>query len=614
MEVSDEFRYAQLESGDQYRRDGYWLDDTFVTHVDNWADSTPSRPYVSDDHISYTYAGFRAAAWNLAATFAELGVVACDRIIVQLPNWPEYFVVYAACARVGAIIVPIVPVYRHDEVRYIVEQTQAVGIVSCGEFRHFDHSVMAADIARAAPSVAFRITVRAGAESGALSLAHILGSSRKVDGLPAPGPDDGHLLLFSSGTESRPKGCLHTWNTSAFLPRQAVAALGMTADDVVFMPSPVTHTLGLTLGVLAPTLAGTEVQLLDVFEPDAALRRISEHKCTGGASPAPLIQMMVDAYDPERHDLSALRFWLTAGAPISPSLVHDVTAKFGCRLVSAYGASEIMMATVCRPEDPVERAASSDGAPVAGVQLRIVTDGEEDAPEGVDGEIRYVGPGRMIGYWRNPELTKTATDDRGWWKTGDLGRVDADGYLRVTGRAKDIIIRGGHNISAREVEDALADLPTISSVAVIGIPDKKLGERLCAMVVPMGDSVPTIDDLRVHLTEVHHLAIWRYPSGSSSSPSSLPRPPGRCRSSCCAIGFAPSDQEERYVSNSFRTQAFRGQNNCSHWRRERNRPMHRARIERAGSTCRHRRAQPGQTGRGQRGDHVRRRFDLGLRV
>jgi acyl-CoA synthetase (AMP-forming)/AMP-acid ligase II len=512
MSIVAEQPHDQLSRGEEFRAAGYWDDTTLPDYIERWASEDPAHPYLSDGVGTYSYGEFRSAAWNLAAALTELGVGHGDRIAVQLPNWNEYFVVYAACARLGVVMIPVVPVYREHEVRFIVQDAGAVGLVTPGEFRGFDHGAMAASIAESVPELGFRIVVR-GASEGAHRLDELLATERDTSALPPmPVADDRHLILYSSGTEARPKGCLHTWNSSSFLPKQAVAALGMDRDDVMFMPSPVTHALGLTLGVMAPTVAGAAVHLLDVFDPVVALERIGEHRCTGTASPAPFIRMMLDAYDPERHDVSQLGFWLSAGAPIPATLVQEAATRFdGCRVVSAYGSSEVMMATVCRPEDPVERVASSDGAPVPGVEIRIVDLEGNEAPVGSDGEIRYRGPGRLLEYWNKPDLTAGATDQGGWWRTGDLGKIDEHGYLRVTGRLKDIIIRGGFNISAREVEEALLAHPAIANVALVGLPDPTVGERGCAVVVPSGETRPTLSELFDYLTQEQKIAVWKVP-------------------------------------------------------------------------------------------------------
>jgi cyclohexanecarboxylate-CoA ligase/acyl-CoA synthetase len=504
---------TQLSRAAEFRAAGYWGDDTLVTVIDNWADADPRHPYVSDGVGNLTYGEFRDKAWNLAAALSQLGVEPGDRVVVQLPNWHEYFLVYAACARLGAVMIPVVIVYRAGEVGFIVQNSGAVGLITCGEFRGFDHAMMSDEIAETAAGLKFRVVVRGASRNGAPSLDDLLTKQHDTTELPPPpSADDRHIILYSSGTESHPKGCLHTWNTSSFLPKQAVKALGMTRSDVMFMPAPVTHALGLTLGVMAPTVAGAAVHLLDIFEPAAALRRIGEYGCTGTASPAAFIRMMLDKYDPAAHDVSKLRFWLSAGAPIPTTLVEEAATKFaGCRIVSAYGSSEVMMATVCRPDDSIERVASSDGRPVPGVEVRIVGDDDRPVGPGADGEIRYRGPGRLLEYWHKPELTAAATDSDGWWRTGDLGRLDEHGYLRVTGRLKDIIIRGGFNISAREVEEALLAHPKVANVALIGLPDARVGEYGCAVIVAAGEAEITLDEMRDYLTTERKIAVWKVP-------------------------------------------------------------------------------------------------------
>ena len=401
----------QLLRSAEFRDAGYWGDDTLPAVIDRWADADPTRPYLSDGTSALTYGQFRARAWTLAANLAGHGVRPGDRVAVQLPNWNEYFLLYAACARLGAIMIPVITVYRKDEVGFIVENSGAAALVTCGQFRGFDHAAMAAGVVAASSHRVVHIVVRGIPPKGALALDDLFPDDQARHALPEPPTaDDPHLILYSSGTESRPKGCLHTWNTSSFLPRQAIPAMGMTRDDTMFMPSPVTHALGLTLGVMAPTLAGASVHLLDIFDPKTALERVAEHRCTGTASPAPFIRI------------------------------------------------------------------------------------------------------RLLEYWGRPDLTADSIDDQGWWRTGDVGRLDDSGYLRVTGRVKDIIIRGGFNVSAREVEKALLAMPGIANVAVIGLPDPVVGERVCAVIEPAaGHEPPTLQELRGHLTSHRGMAVWKIP-------------------------------------------------------------------------------------------------------
>src|SRR3984957_20640159 len=344
----------QLLRSAEYRDAGYWDDDTFPGIVDRWADDDPRRPYLSDGTSTLSYGQFRDQAWTLAASLAGQGIGRGDRVAVQLPNWSEFFLVYAACARLGAVVIPIAPVYRAGEVGFIVADSGAAAVVTCGGFRGFDHTAMAAEIVAACGHSVTQIVVGADPPRGALTLDSLLSGASEV--LPGPpSADDPHLILYSSGTESRSTGCLHTWNTSSFLPKQAIPAMGLTRDDVMFMPAPVTHALGLTLGLMAPTLAGASVELLDIFRPAAALERVTQRGCTGTASPAPFIRMMLDAYDPPAPDVSRLRFWLTAGAPIPAVLVEEAAARFsGCRIVPAYGSSEVVIAPGRTPREPTQ--------------------------------------------------------------------------------------------------------------------------------------------------------------------------------------------------------------------------------------------------------------------
>jgi acyl-CoA synthetase (AMP-forming)/AMP-acid ligase II len=491
---------------------------TFLDILEAWADRQPNKVFVSDGYGALTYRELRDQAWRLAAALAERGVVTGDRVAVQLPNWNEFTVVYAALGRLGAVLVPIIPIYRHDEVAYILEHSETVALVTCSTFRGFDYLAMANDVRGSCRALRTIIGVRAPERAADLAYEDLVGGpgdpvpSGDSFG-PVPGADAPHAIVYSSGTEARPKGCLHSWSTVTSLPKAAVEAMGLGPDDVMFMPSPITHTTGLTLGVLAPFLAGGGLHLLDVWDPKTALARIGEYRCTATASATPFIRMILDTYQPGEHDVSSFRLWLTAGAPIPTALIEEAAQRLpGCRIISAYGQSEIMVATLCRPDDPVERVANSDGRAIPGVEVRIVDEAGHPLGTGEDGEICYRGPGRMVGYWKDEARTAASLDAEGWWHTGDIGRLDEAGYLRVTGRIKDIIIRGGQNISAREVEEHVLAHPKVGAVAVVGMPDDRLGEKACAFVVPAaGGQAPTLEELVPFLRDVRRIAAQKMP-------------------------------------------------------------------------------------------------------
>jgi acyl-coenzyme A synthetase/AMP-(fatty) acid ligase len=497
----------------KFRAAGHWGDETLSAILDRLAETQPDKTYVSDGYVSLSYGMVRTQSHRLAVALLRLGFGPTDRVAVQLPNWCEFVVVYAALARIGAVLVPIIPIYRHDEVRFLLEHSGAVGLVTCGVFRKFDYLAMGSEIRESSASLRFVIRVR---DRRPIETAYEdLVADRTSDGVdagPRPTADDPHVIVYSSGTEARPKGCLHTFNTLAFLPRQAVAPMALGAGDVFFMPSPVTHTTGLTLGILTPTLVGGSIHLLDVWNPEVALERIAEYRCSATAGAATFVRMLLDAYRPGEHDVSSLRLFLTAGAPIPAPLILEAARTFGqCRIISAYGQSECLMATVSAAGDSVERVASSDGRAVEGVEVVTLDEEGKRVSVGEEGEICYRGPGLMLGYFRDPERTARSTDAQGWWHAGDLGRLDADGYLRVTGRIKDMIIRGGQNVSAREVEDHLVAHPKVAAAAVIGWPDERLGERIAAFVVPAPGDPPTLDELIAFLRDERRIARPKLP-------------------------------------------------------------------------------------------------------
>lgn len=329
-----------------------------------------------------------------------------------------------------------------------------------------------------------------------------------------PDADAGHAIIYSSGTESAAKGCYHTWNTLAFTARTlAHDIFRMTADDTMFMPSPVSHSTGVVIGVVTPLLAGSGIHLQDVWEPAEALRRIEKYSCSITASATTFVRMALDAAaDAPERDLTSMRAWLCAGAPIPSALAKEFRATFTAgTLLPLYGCTEVLAATVCRLDDSIEEISSSDGRAAGdGIELKTIDANGIETASGEPGEICYRGPGAILGYWNDLEKTRATIDVDGWHHCGDLGRLDASGSLRVTGRIKDIIIRGGQNLSAREIEEHLTAHPDVLDAAVVGYPDNRLGERVCAYLLVAPHASPTVDTLKEFLVS-GGLAIQKVP-------------------------------------------------------------------------------------------------------
>ncbi len=512
---------------DGFRKLGYWRDDSLAEWLDHWAERLPAQRAVSDGVTELTWAELRLQAYGLARWLRAHGVEPGDRVAAQLPNWAEFIVTYLAVARLGAILVPIMPVYRSNEVGHILRSSGARVVVTTGEFRKFGYADMFRELrddGERGGSLRHLVLARTDdVREGETSFAAAVASGRAgetADGKdlgPYPPADAGHAIIYTSGTESTAKGGYHTWNTLSFCARgMGRDVFRMTEADVMYMPSPVTHSTGLVLGLATPLMAGAAMHLQDVWEPHEGLRRIEAYRCSITASATPFVTMALAAGKESQRDLSSLRIWLCAGAPIPSTLAEQFASVFTHgKLLPLYGSTEVLAATCCRLEDTLERVASSDGrVAYAGVKIKLMgADGQEVAP-GEPGEICYWGPGAILGYWRDPERTAATVDREGWHHSGDLARMDADGYMRVTGRLKDIIIRGGQNLSAREIEEHLMSHPQVLEASAVACPDERLGEKVCAFVVqdPKAGGAPlTLAQLTTYLRDERRIATQKIP-------------------------------------------------------------------------------------------------------
>ncbi|MBX6378436.1 MAG: AMP-binding protein [Clostridia bacterium] len=309
-------------------------------------------------------------------------------------------------------------------------------------------------------------------------------------------------LIYTSGTESLPKGVLLTHNTHRYTQRMAIDWLRLTPDDVVWMASPTTHATGLRFAVLMPVLLGMKAVLQESFVVEESVELIERERVTLTLAATPFLRDLAYAPNLERHDVSSLRVFGCGGAPVPRQLALDAKRRLGCRVLGAFGSTET--SGVCfanYPDDPPEKMVWNDvdGRPIPGTSIRIVDDQGREVPRGTEGEIAVNGPCVCGGYFRRPDLNKQYFRD-GWFLQGDLGAMDGDGYIRVTGRKKDIIIRGGVNISAREVEEILLTHPRVANAAVVAMPDPRLGERACAFVVPRGEPL-TFEEMTAYLAE-----------------------------------------------------------------------------------------------------------------
>jgi acyl-CoA synthetase (AMP-forming)/AMP-acid ligase II len=511
-------RYSDERIAEFYAA-GYWQSASFNAVVAEQAARRGDQAFVFDGTTSLTYAGFRDKTMRLAVGLRREGLRPGDRVAVQLPNWTEFPVIAAALSRIGAILVPIMPIYREDEVAYVLRHSGAVAAVTCHEFRGFGHLEMFGKLRSEAPDLRTVYVARTPAEfdtSETPSLDSLVAdgdlAALEEEAGPDSSPDDGFLIVYTSGTTSRPKGCFHTFNTYRASASAIIKGLEYTERDVQFGPSPISHTTGLVTSVIMPLIAGAKSYLMEAWNPEEGLRRIEQYRCTAAVTATPFLQMLMAAYDPVKHDASSLRVWVCAGSPIPRAIVERSREIFpGCRTLSLYGRSENLLTTMCKAEDPADRAVTSDGSALEGAEVKIVGEDGLEVPRGEEGDIAYRGPSHMIEYFNDDEQTAALFTSEGFSRSGDLGRMDEDGYVRVTGRLKDIIIRGGMNISAREIEDHLVRHPAIADVAVVGMPDERLGEKACAYVVLADPSAAlTLNDITDYL-RAQKLATQKLP-------------------------------------------------------------------------------------------------------
>ena len=482
-----------------YSRPGLWEDTLVDTYLPEAACADPEQIAVIDGRGSWTYAQLNGLVDDLASALQARGIGRGDVVSWQLPNWAEAAVVHLAALRLGAISNPVVSIYRHAEVSFILRQAASKAMFVPARFRSFDYPAMLAEIRAELPDLGTVVVIGDDPDDddagGDISFETLIAQGRNRPLAAAEhNANDPALLLYTSGTTAAPKGVVHTHNTLDFEIRSTIDFFDLSPSDVVFMPSPVGHITGVVCGILLPVRLGTTVVLLDVWEPGRALSLIAAHRCSYTVAATPFLHGVVHHPDLAETDVSALGVFMCGGADMAPELITSASAALDCMVTRAYGSTEYPSATGCNRHDPLDKRARTDGRAMRAVQVRIVDETGSEAPAGAVGDVLVRGPELFIGYL-DASLNDEAFTADGWFRTGDIGRLDADGYLEITGRRKDIIIRGGENISVKEIEDRLFGHPKIGDVAVVAAPDPVLGERVCAVIVPLPGQTITLAEV-----------------------------------------------------------------------------------------------------------------------
>ncbi|EFA4468866.1 medium-chain fatty-acid--CoA ligase [Escherichia coli] len=467
-----------------YRQQGLWGDASLADYWQQTARAMPDKIAVVDNHgASYTYSALDHAASCLANWMLTKGIESGDRIAFQLPGWCEFTVIYLACLKIGAVSVPLLPSWREAELVWVLNKCQAKMFFAPTLFKQ----TRPVDLILPLQNQLLQLQQIVGVDklapaTSSLSLSQIIADNTPLTTAITVHGDELAAVLFTSGTEGLPKGEMLTHNNILASERAYCARLNLTWQDVFMMPAPLGHATGFLHGVTAPFLIGARSVLLDIFTPDACLALLEQQRCTCMLGATPFVYDLLNLLEKQPADLSALRFFLCGGTTIPKKVARECQQR-GIKLLSVYGSTESSPHAVVNLDDPLSRFMHTDGYAAAGVEIKVVDDARKTLPPGCEGEEASRGPNVFMGYFDEPELTARALDEEGWYYSGDLCRMDEAGYIKITGRKKDIIVRGGENISSREVEDILLQHPKIHDACVVAMPDERLGERSCAYVV-----------------------------------------------------------------------------------------------------------------------------------
>ncbi|HFO3293200.1 TPA: medium-chain fatty-acid--CoA ligase [Escherichia coli] len=467
-----------------YRQQGLWGDASLADYWQQTARAMPDKIAVVDNHgASYTYSALDHAASCLANWMLAKGIESGDRIAFQLPGWCEFTVIYLACLKIGAVSVPLLPSWREAELVWVLNKCQAKMFFAPTLFKQTRPVDLILPLQNQLPQLQQIVGVdKLAPATSSLSLSQIIADNTSLTTAITTHGDELAAVLFTSGTEGLPKGVMLTHNNILASERAYCVRLNLTWQDVFMMPAPLDHATGFLHGVTAPFLIGARSVLLDIFTPDACLALLEQQRCTCMLGATPFVYDLLNVLEKQPADLSALRFFLCGGTTI-PKKVARECQQLGIKLLSVYGSTESSPHAVVNLDDPLSRFMHTDGYAAAGVEIKVVDDARKTLPPGCEGEEASRGPNVFMGYFDEPELTARALDEEGWYYSGDLCRMDEAGYIKITGRKKDIIVRGGENISSREVEDILLQHPKIHDACVVAMPDERLGERSCAYVV-----------------------------------------------------------------------------------------------------------------------------------
>jgi len=480
---------------------GFWRDETIDIYLQRALSHCPDKPAIiaysagQDQPVRLSYRDLDRQVDRIARGLVALGVGRQDVVTWQLPNRWEFIALALACTRIGAVANPVMPIFRQHELNFMLNFGESKIFIVPKRFRHFDYETMARSMLPDLPHLG-QLIILDGEGDDSFDRLLLRDDTPLLNG-PGVGPDDVLLLMYTSGTTGEPKGVMHSSNTLFANLHAYIDMMELRTSDIVLGASPMAHLTGYGYLAMIPLMLNSTTVLQDIWEPKRALHIIRTEGVTFSMASSPFVADLCHAVEEGEATSPSFTKFNCAGAPIPPVVIQRAHELMGLTVCSAWGMTEIGAATITEPARALELSAISDGRPVAGMEAKIVDPNGQEVPAGDSGALLVRGASLFAGYLKRPQLNHV-TDD-GWFDTGDLATISAEGYVRITGRTKDLVIRGGENIPVVEIENMLYRHPAISAVAVVGYPDARLGERVAAFIAPKAGQSINFDDIRTYL-------------------------------------------------------------------------------------------------------------------
>lgn len=474
---------------DEYLKKGYWSDKTLLDCWEETVKKYPHREYVKDDRgFRYTYRQLDEAASKVAAFLLDKGIKPQDMVSYQVPIWSEFVIITIACFKAGAVAYPIAMSYEEKELIRTLNITESKVYFGPTYFYKTDYEKRILSVKEEIPLLSSIVLLDFVKKktSNNHTLQEILQCYeplKEEDCVHLKGQDLA-VLLCTSGTTGGTKGVLLTHDNVRYSEETFNKELLLTKDDIMFMPAPLNHATGFHHGIIAPMLLGAKVVLQQKYRCREAIDLMNREKCSYSMGATPFIYDILKELETNGGSLPFLKFYLCGGAPV-PGYMVQRAWKFRILLCEVYGSTESVPHVFVRPKEALSLNGTTSGRAMEGVEVRVVDEEGNDVPPGMPGEEISRGPNVFIGYLKARDITDSALDDDGWFHSGDICVMDEAGNIRIIGRKKDMIVRGGENLNANEINDKLEGCPGIGDHTVIGMPDDRLGERICAFVVPL---------------------------------------------------------------------------------------------------------------------------------